>query len=432
MPPQSLIDVLGARLSASARSVMAAAVREAEGYREAIYLVGGSVRDLLLGRPNVDLDLALEGDAISLGRHLAERRQARLVVHKRFGTASLRGDGWAIDLARVRSESYKRPGALPTVRPASLADDLARRDFTVNAMALPLSGPAKGKLLDPYGGREDLERGRLRVLHDRSFQDDATRTLRAVRYEVRLSFRLVPSTVRILKRDLSYLETISGARLRRELALILAEDEPETVLRRCEALGVLPALHPALAFDRATAAAFVRARERKLAPPIETYFCLLTAAATGEAVGSFIQRLSLPSRTAEALKCSLRLRSLVPELDEPNLPPSRASRLLEPLSPSAVAAFALVAPHSPARQRAERYLREWRYARPSLKGGDLLELGIPQGPEIGALLERLRAYRLDGRVGSRREEVSVVLARRAELSRQAAPVGVKSPRRGER
>ena len=422
MPPQSLIQELSSRLSAPARSVMAAAVREADGRREAIYLVGGSVRDLLLGRPNLDLDLVLEGDAISLGRRLAERRSARLVVHKRFGTASLRGDGWAMDLARARSETYSRPGALPTVRPASLAEDLARRDFTANAVALALSGPARGELIDPYGGREDLERRRLRVLHDRSFQDDATRMLRAVRYEARLSFRLAPSNIRILKRDLSYLATISGARLRRELALILGEEEPENVLRRCGALGILRALHPALAFERATAAAFVRAREEKLAPVMETYFCLLTTRATEESVGSLSQRLSLPRRTVQALGDSQRLRLLVSELDRAGLPPSGASRLLEPLNPSAIAAFALVAPRSRARERASRYLREWRYARPSLKGGDLLELGIPEGPEVGALLERLHAYRLDGRVRSRRDEVAVVLARRADLSPQPAPV----------
>ncbi len=429
MPPKSLIEELNARLSAPARSAVAAATQEAEHRRETIYLVGGSVRDLLLGRPNLDLDLVLEGDAISLGRCLAGRSQARLVVHKRFGTASLRGEGWVLDLARARSETYSRPGALPTVRPASLAEDLERRDFTVNAVALTLSGPARGELIDPHGGRKDLERRRLRVLHDRSFHDDATRMLRAVRYEARLSFRLAPSTVRILKRDLSYLGTISGARLRREVTLIFGEEEAETILRRCSALGILHALHPALSFGGSTAAAFARARERKLAPLAETYFCLLTSSVSEQDVSSLVERLSLPGRVARALRDSLRLRTLVAQLKAPALAPSVASRLLDSLSPAAIAAFALVTPRSRARQRAERYLSEWRYSRPSLKGDDLLELGIPEGPEVGALLERLRAYRLDGRVTRRREEVAVVLARRAELSQQSAP-GAAS--RGER
>lgn len=420
MPPRTLIDELNARLSPPSRSALAAATREAEHRREAVYLVGGSVRDLLLGRANLDLDLVVEGDAISLGRYLAGRRRARLVVHKRFGTASLRREAWALDLARARSETYSRPGALPTVRPASLTDDLARRDFTANAMALALSRPAPGELIDPHAGREDLERRRLRVLHGGSFQDDATRMLRGVRYEARLSFRLAPATVRWLKRDLSYLGTISGARLRREVMLIFGEEKPEAILRRSSALGILRALHPALSFSRSTATAFARARERKPAPLVETYFCLLTTCASEEEVGSLVERLSLPARVQRALKDSLRLRSVVPQLEAPGLAPSAASRLLDPLSPAAVAAFALVGPRSRARRRAERYLSEWRYARPSLKGGDLLELGIPEGPEVGALLERLRAYRLDGRVRRRREEVALVRARRAELSQKPA------------
>jgi tRNA nucleotidyltransferase (CCA-adding enzyme) len=402
---------------------MAMAVREAHQREESIYLVGGSVRDLLLGRPNFDLDLVLEGDAIALARRLAELSSARLVVHGRFGTATLRGEGWALDLARARSETYARPGALPTVRPGSLADDLARRDFTVNAMALSLSGPDRGELIDPHHGRDDLERRWLRVLHDRSFQDDATRMLRGLRYEARLSFRLAPATLRVLKRDLPFLDAISGARLRREIGLIFAEEAPEKVLRRCRVLGVLQAIHPALSLDGATASAFARAREPRPAPPTETYFCLLTAGAAGEMVDSLIERLSLTARTARALRDSLRLRSLVSDLDRPGLAPSEAVRLLGPLGASAVAAFALAAPRSLAGRRAERYLREWRYVRPSLKGDDLLELGIPRGPEVGGLLERLRAYRVDGRVRSRREEVAVVLARRAELSRQPAPAG---------
>jgi tRNA nucleotidyltransferase (CCA-adding enzyme) len=227
----------------------------------------------------------------------------------------------------------------------------------------------------------------------------------------------------MLKRDLPFLNAISGARLRREIGLIFAEEATDTVLRRCEALGVLQAIHAALSLDGAAVSAFARARDERLTPLTETYFCLLTAGATGEMVDSLIERLSLTARTAEALRDSLRLRPLVSKLGKRALAPSEVALLLGPLCPPAVAAFALGAPRSLARRRAERYLREWRYVRPSLRGDDLLELGIPRGPEVGALLERLRAYRVDGRVRSRREEVAVVLARRAELSRQPAPAG---------
>ena len=171
--------------------------REAGRLRQKVYLVGGVVRDLLLGYPNFDLDLVVEGDAVKLAQHVTETGQARLLAHKRFGTAKLRYDDFILDLATARKETYARPGALPTVTPGTLTDDLIRRDFSINAMAVSLATDDYGELVDPHRGKSDLEHRLIRVLHSRSFSDDATRILRGVRYEQRFSFDFEAHTARI-------------------------------------------------------------------------------------------------------------------------------------------------------------------------------------------------------------------------------------------
>ncbi len=191
---RDVISQLEQRLSPESLALIQKAGALAAERRLGIYLVGGVVRDILLGRANSDLDLVVEGDAIKLAESLAGELGGRLVVHRRFGTAKIRTRNLTIDLAMARAETYARPGALPTVRPGSIQDDLARRDFTVNAMALRLDPGSFGKLVDPFDGRKDLENKLIRILHDRSFIDDATRMLRAVRYEQRFGFRLEAST----------------------------------------------------------------------------------------------------------------------------------------------------------------------------------------------------------------------------------------------
>ena len=159
-----------------------------------LYLVGGPVRDLVLGRSSEDLDLVVEGDAARLAGKVGERLSAKVVIHRRFGTATVKVDKNRLDLATARKETYSRSGALPKVMPGSIAEDLHRRDFTVNAMALGISGPLAGELLDPTSGLKDIEQGIIRSIHRGSFQDDATRIFRAVRYEQRLGFRMATET----------------------------------------------------------------------------------------------------------------------------------------------------------------------------------------------------------------------------------------------
>src|SRR3990172_6687988 len=277
-----------------------------------LYLVGGVVRDLLLKRANLDLDLVVTGDAISLAKKLAGVTSGKLTTHPRFGTATLTWDKWRVDIATSRSEHYNRPGALPTVHAGPIDLDLFRRDFTINAMAIELVPSRWGRVLDFYGGREDLERGLLRVLHEDSFIDDATRIWRGLRYERRLNFKLEPKTLRLLKRDTPMLERI------------LKEEFPEKVIRRAEKLNVLPQLHPAFKGDGWLSRKFRQARRASApsSPPVELYLALLAYRLTGDEVDKLISRLRLGKLQAQTLRESNSLKAELGALDEPILQPS--------------------------------------------------------------------------------------------------------------
>ncbi|MGD0765279.1 MAG: hypothetical protein ABR978_03120 [Dehalococcoidia bacterium] len=406
--PKEFLVAAKRRLPKAERDLLDAAVRLATRRELAVYLVGGSVRDLLLDRPHLDLDLAIEGDAIALAEEIAQTAGSRVAVHTGFGTASVGGDAFRLDFAQTRAESYSRPGALPTVRPASIDADLGRRDFTVNAMALRLTTPGAGELLDPHDGRRDLEQRLIRVLHDESFRDDATRMLRAVRYEGRLGFRIERRTAGLLRRDLSYLATISGARVRRELFAMFDEERPRDLLRRSQELGLLAALHPCLRLDEEGEAAFIRGEVESPAPWDELCLCLLCWGASEGDVESLAERLSLAKRHERALRDTTRLVGLMPALSEAQVAPSRVVETLEPLSTAAVRALALRTGEGLASERARRFLREWRQVRPFLSGQSLRRLGVASGPELGDVLRRLRAARLDGVTRNREDELALI------------------------
>ena len=190
-----------ARLPAELVELVAAAGRLAGERGEELYLVGGAVRDLLLRRPNLDLDLVLEGNAPSLARRLARLGSDRVVTHPRFGTATVHRGSFAIDIVTARSETYAAPGALPSVTPGSIQDDLFRRDFTINAMAISINRESFGRLIDFFGGERDLLHGRIKVLHEGSFIDDPTRIFRAVRFESRFAFAIDHLTEELIKND---------------------------------------------------------------------------------------------------------------------------------------------------------------------------------------------------------------------------------------
>jgi tRNA nucleotidyltransferase (CCA-adding enzyme) len=416
--PSRLLERLIGRLPEATLRALRGAISIAGRQRAGLYLVGGGVRDLLLRAPQLDVDIVVEGDALALAQALGEDLGGRVVTHPRFGTASVAGEGFRLDFAQARGESYVRPGALPIVRPATLDEDLARRDFTINAMALRLSGPQAGALVDPCGGRRDLRERLLRVLHDDSFQDDATRILRALRYAGRLQFRLEPHTEALLRRDLCFLDTIGGARVRHELERIAAEERVGAIVRLAARLDVLEAVHPAIGPSERALRAIARLPRLLQAHRDAALFCLLLADAPAAAAEQAIGRLALTGRQATAVAGLLALRREERKLGRAALRPSEAAAILSPRPVESIEAFALLA-GGRAAQRGRRYLDRWQRVRPRLNGRDVQALGVPRGPQVGVALEALRAARLDGRTRSRDEEATLVRRSRSAIRRRA-------------
>ncbi|MBI2870043.1 MAG: CCA tRNA nucleotidyltransferase [Chloroflexi bacterium] len=408
-------DNLSGRLDAQLPPDIVSLLRDAGAAAEAggqrLYLVGGVVRDLLLGKGTRDLDLVVEGDALEVAGRLASTPGVRLVARSQFGTAKLCRANWVIDIATARSEVYPRPGALPSVSPGDIRSDLFRRDFTINAMAVSLSPGDHGRLLDFYGGRRDLAAGLVRVLHERSFADDATRIWRVVRYEQRLGFTIEPATLALLHRDIAMLDAISGARIRHELELALEEPRPERVLARAGELGALFRINPALEGDGRLAGRYERARElsRPAAPSPWLYLALLGYDLAADDIGALTDYLHLPKAAAAALRETVGLKSRLEELADPGIRQSAVYSLLCGYGHIAVTANLIASDNPVVRGHLETYLNRLRFVRTHLDGEFIKGLGVT-GPRIREVLRQVHAARLDGEVATRREEEE--LARR--------------------
>jgi len=372
--PQDVLEALRA-LPCGARLLRAVAPEEP------VHLVGGAVRDLLLGREPRELDLVVEGDVDAV----AERLGGAIVAHDRFGTARVEAGGCRYDLARARAESYAAPGALPDVRPAGLVEDLRRRDVTVNAIALGLDG---GLTAVP-GALEDLERGLLRVLHDASFRDDPTRLWRIARYAARLGFAVEPHT-RALAAAADP-ATVSGDRLGAELRLALREPDPLAALAAARELQ--PALLPAT-FDVAPAA--LPAALALLPPDGRPDLVTLAACTAGMDAADLLAWLDAMGFTARERDVVAAASRFVTGA------PLRAAR-----TPAEIARAARGAPVEAVAlaggENARRWLDELRHVRLQITGDDLLAAGIPEGPEVGARLQRALDRRLDGELADGRE-----------------------------
>lgn len=382
----------------------------AAGRGEAVYLVGGAVRDLLLDKTNIDIDLAVEGDAIAFAEELIKGEGGKITIHRQFNTAKISWHEWSVDLATSRRESYSRPGALPTVKPSPLDDDLFRRDFTINAMAVDLNPQSYGRLIDPYSGRKDLGQGFLRVLHEKSFIDDSTRIWRGLRYEQRLDFCLEADTLKLLQRDIAMLDSISGDRIRYELECILDEELPEKVLQRAGELGALERLNPALEDDGWLADKYNNARQISLPnkPPPNLYMALLAYNLTDKEREQFISYLRLPRAAARTLRDSSGIRAKIKELAVAAIKPSRIYHLLHGYSPQAITANIIASDSPIACRNIKLYSDKLQHIKPLLNGNNLMEMGIPAGPHIKEILNKLLDARLDGEVKTRHDEVGMV------------------------
>lgn len=380
-----------------------------------LYLVGGTVRDLLLEQPAGDLDLVVEGDAIALAQVLAAELGGRVVAHSTFGTATVElqeqrtennlstqspGHLVTLDLVMARREVYDRPAALPRVEPASLREDLLRRDAAVNALAICLNPGRYGELIDVCDGLGDLQRRQLRVLHDQSFIDDPTRILRVVRIAARLGFSIEPHTRELIGAALAQgiFRQITPQRLLHEWLLVFHEPEPERALALLDELGVLQALHPGLRWLPLMDSYYAAARQADFPVDLpELYLTLLAYKLTPTERESFASAYHMSSHQTKLLADLTGLERALAGLRETGVRNSIVDRALHGIGEVALRAGQLVE-SEPVPAYIARYLDQLRSMRISVDGRFIQSLGIAPGPQIGALLAALRAAYLDGEV----------------------------------
>ena len=404
---------LGERLLAleSLQTVFEAVQAVSEPF-DGVYLVGGAVRDVLMGEPNFDVDIAVEGDGISFGRALAQALGGRAVPHEKFGTAIvLYGDGGRVDVATARTEFYDYPGALPTVEQASIRQDLYRRDFTINAMAVSLKGADFGRLVDYFGGLRDLSQGVVRVLHNLSFIDDPTRIFRGIRYETRYGFRMDAHTLGLARAcvEMDLVGELSSSRVRDELQALLSEERVADSIRRLAELGIDRAIHPHLAADEEAVRVIeevdrVRAVYAPEAPAWRLRLAVLARRLSSTQVLDWAEGLKLRRRDAERIADAVTIAPRLQELAAATRQPAELWARVAPHDPDG-ALFALAGSKGRARKRLERYFEELRNVRLEISGGDLANLGLGESPRVGAVLEELRRRKLNGELDGRAAEL---------------------------
>jgi tRNA nucleotidyltransferase (CCA-adding enzyme) len=380
------------------------------------YLVGGAVRDLLRGTEPIDLDIAVQGDARSAARAMGDRLGGEVREYERFGTADVVLPEHIFHLATTREEVYDAPGELPRVAlTSSLTEDLRRRDFTVNAMSIGLTGDDLGHLYDPFGGLADLDAALIRVLHDRSFLDDPTRLLRAVRYGTRLNFALEQETERLAREAVAAdaLSTVSGARIRDELMDLLRDTDSPAGIERLRELEIHSALHPELDPDPELVASAALGAAAIGADRGVTALAALVESAPEE-LDLWLADLHLLADERDAASRAARVAPRIAmALREREHSPSELRELLgrEPLEALALA-LALHAPSDPIL----RWVTDLRGVRLEISGDDLLAAGVPEGPAVGRALEETLRRKLDGIVSGRDNELEVAL----QLAREHA------------
>ncbi len=388
------------------------AIQAVSGPFGGVFLVGGTVRDILLGERGFDLDIAVEGDGIALGRALARALQGRAIPHEKFGTAVVKWPGGRVDVATTRTEFYDEPGALPAVEQASLRQDLYRRDFTVNAMAVSLKGEDFGRLVDYFGGLGDLERGVVRVLHSLSFIDDPTRIFRAIRYENRYAFKMDSHTLSLARAcvEMGLVGELSSARLRDELVLLLSEETVGDSILRLSEIGVDRSIHPHLAADAGTVSLIDRldALHATLTPSEERWRLRLAALVRRlppEELFDWFGTLKLRRRDAERIADAVTLAPRLEQALASVKEPAQARRLIAPHDPDGALMALALAPDGTAAGWLERYFRELRDVELEISGGDLAALGLGESPRVGEILGELLRRKVNGELDGRGAEI---------------------------
>jgi tRNA nucleotidyltransferase (CCA-adding enzyme) len=421
---------------------------EADRINLPIFVVGGFVRDLLLERPSLDFDIVVEGDAIFFAHRLADRFGGRVLTHQRFGTAKwdiskirekLLGrlpldeeKGQAarlpesLDLITARTEFYEQPAALPTVESSSIKMDLHRRDFTINTLALRLDGEHYGRIHDYWGGLSDLRKGHIRVLHALSFVDDATRLLRAVRFEQRFEFQIEPRTKALMQESLPLLNRLTGARLRHEINLILAEPKAPAMLGRLAELEILKTIHPALPWNQ-NVREHLKSLDTGSIDPAWDLSNQVDHLSLKQILGYLVWLGCLPEPTLRSIAFRLRFKSNLKQLlietskinrELPKLIGAKPSEIVHALekAPRLSLFAAYIVNKAPKfREPLWQFISQWADVTPHTTGNDLRDMGLRPSPAFGRILTALRDAWIDGEIQSKQEEEAMLKKLAAEI-----------------
>lgn len=395
--------------------------RHAQAQDLCAYLVGGVVRDLILKRGNLDLDFVIEGDAIKFAKAFAKAKKADVVVYPQFGTATITlKNGLKFDLATARKERYPYSGALPVVEKGSLADDIFRRDFTINTLALAVNPNRFAELIDLFDGLADLKARKIRILHDQSFVDDPTRILRAVRFEQRLGFKIDERTLSLLRQALSegVEKNVKLPRYFEEFKKILGEPHQEKYLQRLLDLSALPFCAGGLVFDKSVSKLFKEIVKsiiyfhKKVAPKekLETwlvYFMALLHKMSFDQITNLLDNLNLKKEDREKIVFSeFKDRALV-QLAAANLTPFEIYCLLKPLDYETIIYLRSSASSAVVRWRIDNFLLKFSSVKLGISGSDLKRLGVLPGRKMGEMLEEVLKQKVNGQVKSYKDEVKL-------------------------
>lgn len=388
-----------------------------------VYLVGGFLRDLILGVKNFDLDITVEGSGIVFAEELAKRLKTKIITHERFGTATLVLRGrLKVDIATARKERYPCCASLPVVSSGSLSEDLMRRDFTINAMAMSVACGQGYRLIDPFGGKDDLAAGRIRILHDLSFKDDPTRVLRAIRFAQRYNFKIEPLTLRLLKEavSLGLLHKVNAHRMRDDLILILKEDNPLKQIKRLYAIAGLSFISKKLKPGKSTYDLFKAIGKEvfwftknfpdRRQPDIWLiYFAALLKPLGLAEIKKITRKLGLRKGEEKRIISYCQMgKKIISCLSKKDVRPSQIFSLLEPLSYETIILLAASSRNKHFKRHIADFLEIYNGMRLYVSGHDLHGLGVLPGPEYQKIFARVLTAKLNGKVATRQDELVLI------------------------
>ena len=366
------------------------------------FLVGGIVRDVILKKKNLDLDVVIEGDGIGLAKLLAKKFRAEFKSHPQFGTATLLLKKMRVDFSSTRKEIYPYPGSLPHVQKGSLRDDLLRRDFTINAMAIAINSGKFGELIDPFQGLKDLKMGKIRVLHNKSFLDDSTRILRAIRFEQRFHFHIKAKTLRLLKRALltRIVFNVHPHRYFNEVRKIFKEPVPGKCLWRLKQLGGLKLIHPRLSINFSLVNSLKKNANRTL------YLLILFKNLSLKNFQVVLKKFPFLKEERESLLQSRKGTEIRKKLSKRFLKPSDGYQILNPFHEGVVLYWKMTILDPQIVSRINRFLTKDRFVTLQLKGDDLQKIGFPSGEKMGEALKTVLYEKIDRGFKTKQEELN--------------------------